>query len=417
MKITNLYDPGVPCVATVKELSDEPCKGMGTYFLNPKTILRYEPDGGVVFPPVFNANFLWADTDLIGVLEKQEIDTNLISRGAFDLLLKNEVIQKENPGAFPLKKISTETSGLPCMSILEVTSDCNCFCEKCYHIFDLGCHYPRVEDLKKRVLKIKELGIGCIDISGGEPFIYKPLKDILTLIIENELNFSVSTNGYHLPDLSQEMIEILRKGLGVTVSLDGVGEVHNQLRRKSRLYERIIFGTEKLLRNKVTVYFRANLNIDNLFMLKKMVELAKKYGTKIILMPTIDVGNGKYKTITKRMLQNDIVPFLGDKNVENEFFATRKEIVPARYYGCGVRKTISVNSYGIVYPCVTDRSRALQELESYDQRKLVLDLEQETSHFLQKNQMCSNCQYNKEQEPFVCGGVCRFSNSFPHNGS
>lgn len=106
----------------------------------------------------------------------------------------------------------------PLQCSLYVTDQCNLDCHYCTE-FDNSVPHPGIDDLKRWVLKIRDLGTERIALVGGEPLMH---PDIVTLVRYcRKLGFSTSltTNGFLLsPELVQALDDA---GLGVMqISVD-----------------------------------------------------------------------------------------------------------------------------------------------------------------------------------------------------
>lgn len=411
MKALYLHHLGVPCIATPRIQNDVACGITDIYYLNPAVLIRKEPGGALLTPPMLYSSFLMIDEELLALLQAQVINPEYLSKSIFEILTENLIIQKEKPINRYLPELEVAWKGLPSQVLFEVTSACNCNCVACYHADDLGNHYPEYEDLKGRIDKLKSLGVGLFEVTGGEPFLRDDLYDILNYIHTSGLHYYVVTNGGFLSEVSFKMIELLKNSLGVAVSLDGIGEVHDNIRQSKGLYDKIILGLDRLFSEGVEIFLISTLNSYNFLFVEEMIAVARKYKTTLHLRPTIHTGNAKHNMLEKDdlRLRQELQPFLKDRNVRNGLLSTKKSIPPAEYYGCGIRKRISVDSKGFLYPCVMDRSRKLNDIMDYSPEELLTDLEQETNSFLRQHVECSQCEINKKAGKIVCGGFCRFS--------
>jgi sulfatase maturation enzyme AslB (radical SAM superfamily) len=88
------------------------------------------------------------------------------------------------------------------------------------------------------------MGYQVVSFSGGEPFLYSGLRQVLQHAKSLGLRTTVTTNGYFL---QPQRLELLRDFLDVlAVSLDGPPELHNRLRGSPRAFDRLCAGLESL---------------------------------------------------------------------------------------------------------------------------------------------------------------------------
>lgn len=132
-----------------------------------------------------------------------------------------------------------------------VTSVCNARCAHCFYPINAG----------KRELTLEEIGrltenlppIRLLLIGGGEPFLRRDLPAIIRLYFERTGFFtcSVPTNGFSATEILRATEEVCaispELSFGVTVSLDGFREFHDDIRRVPGLYDRATATLEALL--------------------------------------------------------------------------------------------------------------------------------------------------------------------------
>lgn len=410
MQVALLHHLGVPCVATVRVQNPKLYEGSEVLHLNPEALVRYEPGGAVVIPPMLYASFLHVDEDVAALFGQRNFVGRGLPQDVVSLLLENKVLLRESPVEGTFREMYVQASGLPTQVLFEVTSACNCDCLACYHKADLDSHSPSLSDLKRRVDQLEQLGLGLFEVTGGEPLLRSDLAEVLEYIVGKGLHFYVVTNGEYLAEMSRELVEMLRRGVGLAVSLDGVGEVHDRIRQRPGLYDRLIAGLDFLQGKGIEVYFIATVHEGNVRNFPQMVAVAKRYGTTLHLRPAIRTGGAVESGLQNVDLPRELQPYLGNPHVRNGLLNTKKTIPSARYFGCGTRKRISISSRGTLFPCVMDRSRPLEQLEAYDQGGLVLALREETKNFLGDHDQCRSCEINERE--IVCGGFCRFSRSY-----
>ena len=408
MDAMNLHHLAVPCIATEKERDVSVYETDEQFFLNPEAIIRYEPGGAVITPPMLYSSFVFIDEDLLNLLEQKTFNAKGLSRYIISLLEVNQIILREPPSETDYRKTQVSISGLPSQVLLDVTSYCNCKCIACYHEIDLNGYTPPLSDILKRISYLKKMGLTLFEVTGGEPFSRKDLHKILDYLHSLQMHFHVVTNGEYLADSSPELIQSLKNGLGVAVSLDGVGEVHDRIRQRAGLYDKLINGLDFLCSHDIPVFLISTLSRDSLGSVEEMIEVAKRFGTTIHFRPAIRTGGA----LSNELEQIDLVSHLGEllhhPNVRNGLLNTKKHFPRSRYYGCGLRKRISVDSLGRLYPCVMDRNRSDRNIFDYTQESLIDQLTKETKHFLEKNDYCRSCTHNSKI--ISCGGFCRFSN-------
>lgn len=407
-----LHHIGAPCVTTIRNFDTSLCQKDDLYYLNPLAIVRYEPGGAVITPPMFYSPFVYVDYDLTTLLKQKAFSGKNLPNDTLLLLKTNKIVLDSPPENTDYRESYIQMNGLPVRAFFEVTSACNCNCFACYHAADLDGYTPPLMDVLRRIDKLKELGIGFLDVTGGEPFLRNDLDKILNYIAGLKIHFCVSTNGEYLKEMSGSLLAALKKGLGLSISLDGVGQIHDELRQRKGLYDNMISGLDIVHSHKIPIYFIATMNRKNITCASEMISVAKRYDTTVHFRSTIWTGGAIINNIEHLDLARELKDIIGRQDAKNGFVSIPKIIPRAKYYGCGIRKKISVSSTGALFPCVMDRNRSYADIETYTQKSLIDELAAETSTMLSNHEKCRSCELNKGKSQPVCGGFCRFSRSY-----
>jgi MoaA/NifB/PqqE/SkfB family radical SAM enzyme len=160
---------------------------------------------------------------------------------------------------------------------LEVTGTCNLKCEFCCQ--DEGYKYGKEElnlsEIKSVIDQIPRFTL--LTFSGGEPLLRKDIKEIISYALEKKHFCNISTNGVLL---DSEIIKLLmQKGfLAISVSLDGMGQIHDKLRGVPQTFEKVksnliaFASIKKERKNKFPL-----LDIKTIITDKNIDELVKLY--------------------------------------------------------------------------------------------------------------------------------------------
>ncbi|MBQ6336270.1 MAG: radical SAM protein [Ruminococcus sp.] len=147
----------------------------------------------------------------------------------------------------------------------DITHMCNLRCKHCYA--DAGkCseHEFTLEEIKKVVDELDELGAVLIALSGGEPLMRRDICDIISYIRKKGIEVFLNTNGTML---TKERINALRDaGLRhFEISFDGLESQHDFIRGKGS-FERALRGFDNCIECGVTVGVLCtifNSNVDS----------------------------------------------------------------------------------------------------------------------------------------------------------
>ncbi|MBI4992640.1 MAG: radical SAM protein [Candidatus Magasanikbacteria bacterium] len=162
--------------------------------------------------------------------------------------------------------VSTKTH-LPVDCVLAITYNCNSRCVMC----DIWKLKNQPELLPMEFLKLPA-SLRDINISGGEPFLRLDLPQIITNLKKAvpRARMVISSNGFATDLIIRQMKAVLaiKPDIGAAISIDGIGETHNQMRGIPGGFDRAIDTVKKLkelgMRNLRLAYTATNMNIEHL---------------------------------------------------------------------------------------------------------------------------------------------------------
>lgn len=196
---------------------------------------------------------------------------------------------------------------LPISIDLELTYDCNQRCSYCYNFDrinnykqdpkDLSNQRVSIEDFKKLLLKIKELKIFRLNITGGEPLLRKDLV-IETLKFCQDNNIDAGMNSNFLLITEEDISEFIKLGLKrVTVPIssydeglhDSITNIPNSFRKVT---QNIKLAKQKGLQIGVNMVV-SKLNISQVY--KTGVFVKKELGVDSFFASVIHANNDSHK--------------------------------------------------------------------------------------------------------------------------
>lgn len=169
---------------------------------------------------------------------------------------------------------------LPTDCVLAITYDCNARCAMCDIWKIKGFPKLAAEEFKKLPPSLRD-----INISGGEPFLRHDLPEITAEIVMAcpRARIIISTNGFLTDIIIRQMKEILKikPGIGVAVSIDGIGEMHDEMRGVPGGFKRDM-ETIKQLKALGVANIRLGFTITekNIGHIKKVYDLSRQLGVE-----------------------------------------------------------------------------------------------------------------------------------------
>lgn len=132
------------------------------------------------------------------------------------------------------------------------------------------------------------MGYQVVSISGGEPFLYSGLHEVLRHAKSLGLRTTVTTNGYFL---QPRRLEPLRDFVDVlAVSLDGPPELHNRLRGSPRAFERLCAGLESLRTSGLNFGFIHTLTQETWEHLLWIADFAASSGARLLQLHPLEMA-------------------------------------------------------------------------------------------------------------------------------
>lgn len=261
---------------------------------------------------------------------------------------------------------------------------------------------------------------------GGEPLTNrKLLRECTTRAArlaeakQVSIGFSVTTNGTLVTPDDGEFFE--RHGFAVTISLDGIGEVHNRLRsfKSGRgSYERVLENVLPLLRmqQRMQVSARVTVTPDNLYLRETLDEFLSLGFHSVGFSPMLSAPNSKGEMSASElglMLQQMIACGLeferrierGERYAFLNMANALREIHKGthRPYPCGAGAGyLGVSADGGLYAChrfVEDKAGAMGDVRTgVDRERQQRWLSERHVHL---QEPCRNCWAR-----YLCGGGC-----------
>lgn len=169
---------------------------------------------------------------------------------------------------------------LPLDCVLAITYNCNARCVMCDIWKIKGFPELPVAEFAKLPVTLRD-----INISGGEPFLRPDLPEIVATLARAcpKARMVISTNGFLTDLVVKQMAKILKikPDIGVAVSIDGLGEMHDSMRGIPGGFDKDM-KTIRQLKALGMTNLRLGFTITekNLKHLKKVYDLSRRLGVQ-----------------------------------------------------------------------------------------------------------------------------------------
>ncbi|MFF2908926.1 radical SAM protein [Paenibacillus sp. NPDC057934] len=188
----------------------------------------------------------------------------------------------------------------PHTAYLYPTLLCNLSCEMCYS----GSHHSKqkikkemsLDEYRRVIPELYQVGVRTFDISGGEPFLRKDIWEILKIIKSfQDTKTLLVNNGTRLRAVMAELQQHLNLIDKIYVSIDSpVPEEHNEIRGNSRAFQETLAGLAELRsRDFKSLGFNMVVMDKNRHRVRQFLDLAVANEIKYVnLLRLIDVKSG-----------------------------------------------------------------------------------------------------------------------------
>ncbi len=158
----------------------------------------------------------------------------------------------------------------------ETTAGCNLECIHCRRL-DVAKELLKddlsFEESCKMIDNLTELGKPILVLSGGEPLIRPDIFDIAKYAVGKGLTVALASNGTLIDDETAK--KIVDSGIRrVSISLDGIGEVHDNFRKMEGSYDSAVQGMRRLQALGMEVQINSTIAKHNIHQLKEIYQNA-----------------------------------------------------------------------------------------------------------------------------------------------
>lgn len=180
--------------------------------------------------------------------------------------------------------------------LIHLLDQCNLRCKHCYmdSLNNSTTFLPKniVNRTLKEIDDIEELGVKSVLLSGGEPFLYPYLSEILnSLPLNRRYEVRIITNGTMINETEVALLKQCNASL--QVSIDGPPEFHDEFRGMKGAFEKTSSGIERAVNKGVSISLLTTVCQDNYAYIPWIAEWAITRSIKNIkIQPLSKMGRG-----------------------------------------------------------------------------------------------------------------------------
>lgn len=290
-----------------------------------------------------------------------------------------------------------------------LTYRCNSYCTMC----NIWKRYKNESNLIKSELNIYDIekflnrNSGILDntgigITGGEPLLRDDIVDIAKLISKSSLRnvIGIQTNGLLTEKILSKVCQIkpLFKNIGIGVSLDGLGSVHDEIRGVSGAFEKAVATIKGIRELGIRVSVGMTLSSKNYNKILEVRDFLKKF----------DVDFTVFLPENSMYFANEGHDF-GLTRTQLDVIAAQLKAFHYHYYMDNLRRFISnskkrtlpcwsgytsivIDPYGNVFPCIL-RNESFGNIKEQSLEELLFSKKGKKTKESLKNCYCwSQCE-------------------------
>lgn len=179
-----------------------------------------------------------------------------------------------------------------------ITARCNADCVTCLWKMPANAAVDELDTVEVQELyrDAAAAGFRFLVLWGGEPLLRPDAGDVLRTARESGLKTTLITNGWWLERRADEVLPWVDR---MMVSVDGIGDRHDKVRRKLGLFDRLEAGIARARRDypDVSVVVNTVLSRLNLDQIERIAGFGRRHGARVSFqaMDETDYGYGTRK--------------------------------------------------------------------------------------------------------------------------
>lgn len=172
----------------------------------------------------------------------------------------------------------------PLRVFFTLTKDCNLSCKTCYNDRHKDNFFrPQEDSIKIIIDRMKDSGVLEIILTGGEPFLYQGIFNVVDYILSRDMKVRINTNGLLLTDEYVQEVK-KRNGVVLTVGIDGTSEkTHDFIRGKGN-FRKVVAIMQKLSNNGIPLYINFTVTHKNISEIWRLRKFSRDFNIIEIIM-------------------------------------------------------------------------------------------------------------------------------------
>lgn len=225
--------------------------------------------------------------------------------------------------------------------LIHLLDKCNLSCKHCYLSASKNGKFELPFSLVQRTLnEANELGIKSVQFSGGEPFLYPQILEVLESTINKKFTVTLSTNGTLIDNNSAALLAEINAY--IVTSIDGPANYHDAFRGKKGSFAKTEKSIARLIDLGIPVKIVTTICEDSLKYIDWCADWANKINaTTLQFQPLESIGRGK--NMKGKRLQ--------DEKLHDLFIHLNDLAASYTSKGLQIKMTYQSRDFMIAHPC------------------------------------------------------------------
>lgn len=236
-----------------------------------------------------------------------------------------------------------------CEFLYLATTRCNCRCKHCSP--DLYTGKENEMSSKKLIERYEKsyfLQNNSVSVAGGEPFVKEDIDEFIIYLDRKKIPCIISTNGYFTEKIAN-LIDKLEdcNTVKFSISIDGIGCVHDEIRGVKGVYDRAITSAKLLKEKGFAVQINMVAQKANIDMISDMKNMFEELEIPLNVIPKFKVNGEEFEfdeTQIRQVYPDILLPR------EKKLLLSKGEYTIAQNCHAGKNSWL-LDSNGDVYAC------------------------------------------------------------------
>lgn len=233
---------------------------------------------------------------------KEQIRT--IQRNLYQEKPQNQVLDANEPLPYDTttaeQSYADAISGMQAIStaMFELTYNCS---EKCIHCYNVGatrndneisgrsCSEMVLDDYKRIIDELCELGLYKVCLTGGDPFSKPIVWEIIDYLYNKDIAFDIYTNGQSITNQIERLRDYYPRLVGLSI-YSAIDEIHDKITRVNGSLQKTLRVAKQLADYCIPMSFKCVIFKANVKSYYSVVDLAEQY--EAIVQFEVNLSNG-----------------------------------------------------------------------------------------------------------------------------